>query len=222
MQTIQSSNFASFKSSRALGKLSSPPRRDLGPQASTATCDDVSLSAGAARRKQSSKLWTAAVLGGLAAVSLAGCMTNSALAPAIAESALPQVQNTSFEYAPVELIRTADGEVVINLSIGDRVVNPDSGTHYQVLGSEEASWDQRGETICKQALDLGGECEADNIATITTPRGTLIIEQNEANSIDVYSQDGGHTGVKVQAGGIEVQTFRGGAYFANDGSVITR
>jgi hypothetical protein len=146
------------------------------------------------------------------------------LATTINQSALPQIEKTAdnFEGAPVEILRTSNGEVVINLGIDNQVVNPDTGAHYQASGADNASWAQRGETICRQALDIGGECEGSNIATVPTPHGTLIIEQNESNSIDVYSQDGGHTGVSVQADGIDVQTYRGEAFFANDGSIRHR
>jgi len=223
MQTINSTRPSglTYKNAEAFGRKSSPPKIGKGPQISTPTCDDVALSGKAAEPKRSTGLLAVAMLGGLAAVTLAGCTSGAAapLAPAVQEAVLPELQN--FESAPVELMRTADGEVVVNLGIDDQVVNPDTGSHYRLPGVDNASWSQRGETVCQQALDLGGECQADNIALVTTPRGTLIIEQNEANSIDIYSQDGGHTGVSVQAEGVQVQTHRGQAYFANDGSVRT-
>lgn len=216
MQTIPS---ISFKNSNALFRKASPPAKGMEPQNSSVTCDGVSLSAKAAEKKPSSNLWATALLGGLAVVAVAGCVSSPALGTAINHTAPPQIEKAG---APVELIRNANGEVVINIGIGDQVVNPDTGEHYKAPGAETASWDQRGETICKQALDIGGECEGENIATVTTPRGTLIIEQNEANSIDIYSQEGGHTGVKVQAEGIEVQTHKGHTYFANDGMILHR
>jgi hypothetical protein len=180
------------------------------------------MSAKSAEPKPPSNLWATAMLGGMAALSLAGCVSSSpALAQAVNQTALPQIEQAAenWEGAPVELVRTANGEVLINLGIDDQVVNPDTGAHYRSAGADDASWSQRGETICKQALDIGGECEGQNIATVTTPHGTLIIEQNESNTIDIYSQDGGHTGINVQAEGIDVHTYRGDTYFANDGSI---
>ena len=155
---------------------------------------------------------------------LAGCVTSSPMGPPVSQAPIPQMEvpAETWNSAPVELLRAPNGEVVINLGIDNQVVNPDNGNHYTLPGADNASWAQRGETVCKQALDIGGECEGENIATVTTPHGTLIIEQNDANSIDVYSQDGGHTGVRVQAEGIELQTYQGETYFANDGSVIPR
>lgn len=227
MQTLQAvrTPFHPTRSSEVFRRTSSPPMKGLGPQPSPSTCDDVSVSAQAAESKAPSNIWAAAMLGGMAALSLAGCVSYSpVLATTINQSALPQIEKTAdnFEGAPVEILRTSNGEVVINLGIDNQVVNPDTGAHYQAPDADNASWAQRGETICRQALDIGGECEGSNIATVPTPHGTLIIEQNESNSIDVYSQDGGHTGVSVQADGIDVQTYRGEAFFANDGSIRHR
>lgn len=223
MQTINAnrSTLAPYKSTQAMGRKSSPPVRASGPQVAGPTCDEVSVSSKAADTPRASNLWTTAMLGGLAAVTLAGCMSTSAVDPAIAKTALPEIQAQAqtWESAPVELLRTASGDVVVNIGIDNQVVNPDTGQHARLPGADSASWAQRGETVCQQALDLGGECQADNIALVTTPRGTLIIEQNEANSIDIYSQDGGHTGVSVQAGGIKVETHQGSRFFANDGTV---
>ena len=214
----------SFKGPQNLGKRSSPPRIDSAPEVTVASSDDVCLSGKAAEPKRPSSLWATAVLGGMAAVSLAGCVTSSPMGPPVSQAPIPQMEvpAETWNSAPVELLRAPNGEVVINLGIDNQVVNPDNGNHYTLPGADNASWAQRGETVCKQALDIGGECEGENIATVTTPHGTLIIEQNDANSIDVYSQDGGHTGVRVQAEGIELQTYQGETYFANDGSVIPR
>jgi hypothetical protein len=224
MQTTASvrAPFTSNNSSAVFRKRSSPPSKETGPQPSSLACDGVSVSAKATESKPASNLWSTAVLGGMAALSLAGCASSGALNAPISEAAVPELQSTAgnWEAAPVELLRAPNGEVVINLGIDNQVVNPDTGAHYQAPGANNASWSQRGETICQQALDIGGECEASNIATVPTPHGTLIIEQNDSNTIDVYSQDGGHTGVSVQAGGVDVQTYRGGTYFANDGSIL--
>lgn len=221
MQTIP---LSSFKNSNALFRKSSPPSKKMEPQNSSSTCDDVTLSAKSAEKKPMSNLWAKAMLGGLAVMSVAGCVNSHALGTAITQTASPEIEKAAehWDGAPVELIRGANGEVVVNLGIGDQVVNPDRAVHYRAEGAEVASWDQRGETVCKQALDIGGECEGENIATVTTPHGTLIIEQNDANSIDIYSQEGGHTGVRVQAEGIEVQTFKGETFFANDGAILRR
>ena len=223
--TLQTrSSLQSFQGPEALRKRSSPPRKSGPGEVSVGSRDAVSLSGNASAPKRPSSLWATAVLGGMAALSLAGCVTSSPMGPPISQAPVPQMEVSaeSWESAPVELLRAPNGEVVINLGIDNQVVNPDNGNHYRLPGADNASWTQRGETVCKQALDIGGECEGENIATVTTPHGTLIIEQNDSNSIDVYSQDGGHTGVRVQAEGIELQTFRGETYFANDGSVIPR
>jgi hypothetical protein len=209
-------------------RKSAPPSMEKSRKVSLATLDGVNLTSAATNEtkvERSSGFLKAALLGGMAALSLATAMAPPAAAQALCIQAPCQVEQLAENWrhehpgAPVEMLREADGDIVFNVGINDQVVHPDLVDHYTAPGADAASWNQRGETVCKQALDLGGRCDSDDIAYVTTPHGTLIVEQNEAHSIDVYSQNGGHINMKVKSGGVDVKTAEGNAFFYNNGHI---
>jgi len=207
-----------------LRKRSAPTLAGEGAHNLEKSNDIVSLSAKARSSEKSSGLGKALLLGGMAALSLAAGTSGPAAAQALCVQApceVEQIFNGLEEHpgAPVEMIRHSSGEVHLYTGIENQVVHPDSAEHGQVLGSADAAWSRRGKTVCEQALNLGGECEGENIATVPTPYGTIIVEQNQAHSLDVYSQGGGHTRMEVEAGKVDVHTADWNAHFYNDGTI---
>lgn len=177
-----------------------------------------------AKPKASSGFLKKAILGGMAALSLATTLAPPVSAQALCIQAPCQVEQMvenfqHYDGAPVEMIRQHDGDVVFNVGINDQVVNPDSGAHYRYPGAMNLGSRQAGESVCEQALDLGGSCEGDNIGFVPTPHGTLIVEQNSRTSVDTYSMTGDHTRIESANSGMDAQTLQGNTFFWKSGLI---
>ena len=178
----------------------------------------------AAKPKKSSGFLKKAILGGMAALALATALAPPVSAQALSLQAPTQVEqmvenHQNYDGAPVEMVRQHNGDVVFNVGINDQVVNPDTGNYYQYPGAMNLARSQAGESVCEQALDLGGSCDGDNIGYVPTPHGTLIVEQNSRTSVDAYSMTGDHTRVESATSGFDAQTQLGNAFFWKNGLI---
>jgi hypothetical protein len=187
------------------------PAESAGSTEGACPGDQVQLSSTASAKESGNGFLRTALLAGLAAVSVA-----SALAPGVADACLEHVG------APFEMLRDTDGKVVFYTGIGNEVVEPLAPTHKEVPGAALESLSKRGETVCEQAVRLGGICDNEDAASIPTPYGSLIVEQNSDHSLDIYSNDGGHVGMKREAGGVDVRSENGDAFFHNNGHIDYR
>jgi hypothetical protein len=205
---------------RTFGRKTSPPsKKESQPTAEKSTlssADTVSFSQSAEAKPARKGLMTTAFVAGAAALSLA-----TLLSPIGSEVA---AEPAALEHpgSPFEMVRDADGKVVFHLGIGDEVVEPLAPTHKEAPHLTDRAYSKRGQTVCEQALQLGGNCDFEHAASVPTPYGDLIVEQNTDYSLDIYSNDGGHVGLKLESGGVDVKTENGSAYFLNDGSIIYR
>ena len=201
-------------------KRMSPPRRAKGSEpkkSSPKNCPDaVSISQAAASKPVSKGLLATAFFAGAAALSLASALSPTGGA-AVAET--PVLEQLG---SPFELVKDNQGRVVVHLGIGDEVVDPLKATHREHPEVTDQAWLVRGQTVCEQAQQLGGTCDFERAASIPTIHGDMIVEQNSDHSLDIYSNDGGHVSLKLDARGVDVETGNGSGYFHNDGSIIYR
>ncbi|MCA9797461.1 MAG: hypothetical protein KC910_36870, partial [Candidatus Eremiobacteraeota bacterium] len=129
---------------------------------------------------------------------------------------------------PFALYRN-NGEVIVNVGIGDQVIFPNGlesdAAHYQLPGAEANAFHQDGESVCKQALDLGAaRCAGENAAYLESPSGTVFVEQTGMNTLHIVNSDGANITVESQPGGVDAKAsypdqFIGGAYFYNNGHI---
>lgn len=195
---------------RGLFGKKSTPKEKLGLPEAGEVQDAVSMSHAATR----GALGTAKFLtvSGLAALSLASGVVSPAAAHTLC---MPE----HCPAAPVEMIRQNDGKVVLYTGIGDEVVDPFAPKHYEAPGARDAAWMQRGRTVCRQALELGGYCHSDTDAVVPSSYGPLRIKQNSPHTLETYSESGGHVRMRVESGGVDVKSEAGNAYFYNNGDL---
>lgn len=166
-------------------------------------------------RAASKGFWGSArtlAVSGLAALNLAGMMVS----PAAAQTLCMPEHSPS---APVELIRQNDGKVVLYTGIGDEVVDPHAPKHYEAPGAPDAAWMQRGRTVCQQAQELGGHCNSATDAVVPSVFGPLRVQQSGPDTLDTYSESGGYVRLRVEAGGVDVKSEAGNAFFYNNGDL---
>lgn len=202
-------------------RRSGPPQRIAKSQASGLPAESVTLSERARPLSGKKKIAGVALLAGMAALGLAASFS-AASSPAACVVGPCQVEEfLSGEQtgAPFQMVRQDDGEVAFHTGVGDRVVYPDLVAHKDSPEATLKAKDQLGESVCKQALDLGGRCDSEDIAYVDTPHGTLIIEQNDPTSVDIFSMDGGHVRMSAEKQGAEVNTNQGTAVFSYDGNI---
>lgn len=187
----------------------------------------VNRSGGSSIRK-----WSLAALAalGIGAIAIATTSAPPGVAQAMSVQNTPTTQQSEqiSDGAPFALYRH-NGEVVVNVGIGDQVIFPNGlegdYAHYQLPGAAANSVHQDGESVCKQALDLGSaRCAGENAAYLESPSGTVFVEQTGMNTLHIVNSDGANITVESQPGGVDAQAsypgqFIGGAHFYNNGHI---
>lgn len=141
---------------------------------------------GAEARSKDSGKWAKVALGTLAAggalMGMVGCEAQTAVA---GEEIILHDQR-HYDTMEFNLSREESGDVVVAFDQGDRVFNP---THNEVYDAPRAAFEanyQRGESLCKQAADLGGHCVNSNLAFIPNgEHGTIQVEQVGPGTINI-------------------------------------
>ena len=106
-----------------------------------------------------------------------------------------------------QLTRQQDGDVVVQFGKGDTVVNPAENKIYDSPGAAKAGMNQLGESLCEQAMDLGGDCVTDSLVFIPNgEHGILQVEQVGADKIQAgpVTMEFNDHGVKVDRPGPDV------------------
>ncbi|MGE0494126.1 MAG: hypothetical protein AB7S38_33255 [Vulcanimicrobiota bacterium] len=187
----------------------------------------VSRSGGSSIRK-----WSLVALAalGIGAMTIATTSAPPGVAQAMSVQTAPTTQQSEqlSDGAPFALYRH-NGEVVVNVGIGDQVIFPNGlegdYAHYRLPGAEANAVHQDGESVCKQALDLGGaRCAGENAAYLQSPSGTVFVEQTGVNTLHIVNADGADITVESQPKGVDAKAsypdqFIGGAHFYNDGQI---
>lgn len=200
--------------------LASPPR--LGSRNKVTTSPQKTQDFGQARvGEDKSDSFTpgkvaVTALGALAALGGATAMAGTPveLPPAVACFTTPcdiaeDIFHDDIDYGTLafQLTRQNDGDVVVQFGKGDTVVNPAENKIYDSPGAAKAGMNQLGESLCEQAMDLGGDCVTDSLVFIPNgEHGILQVEQVGADKIQAgpVTMQFNDQGVKVDRPGPDV------------------
>jgi hypothetical protein len=178
---------------------SSPPQRGEAKNLSdkpSSSADSVDLSMGRVPEEKSAMtlgkiglLAMGALSIGLGAANLAASSSAPEVELGCAESACENdgpILHSDEEWgtSSFQLTRQQDGDVVVQFGHGDTVVNPAKNEIYESPGAAAQGTSQLGESLCEQAVDLGGHCVTDGLAFIPNGQhGILQVEQTGPETI---------------------------------------
>lgn len=111
---------------------------------------------------------------------------------------------TDYGTLAFQLTRQNDGDVVVQFGQEDLVVNPAEQQYYKSPGASHAGTYQLGESLCEQALDLGGDCITPNLVVIPNgAHGLLQVEQVGPDKIQAgpLTMEFNNKGVTVDSDG---------------------
>lgn len=165
--------------------FSALPKRET--RSSAPAGDSVDLSQAKAPSRESMN-WGRVALGalGLGAVALGatGCDARSL----VQNEEVVLHNDVEYEAMPFNLSRDFNGDVVVAFDQGDRVFNPADNNAYDAPRAAFLANYGRGQNLCEQANNLGGDCVTPNLAFIPNgPHGTLQIEQTADGTINIGS-----------------------------------